>query len=150
MLQLVIIEISYFCVKCWFYCALIFNWALNECHWSDHVQLCNMKIFSAVWAGECKICLLVNNLVRVWWCFVQYCLYYFRWRLWWLSKFHSHVLSWCFQVYYWYQVLDRLISAYIVGNTFCQLLALFDVNGNMSVCAIKQRVIQRFNDVISK
>ena len=38
------------------------------------------------------------------------------------------------------------------GNNFCQLLASFDVNVNMPMAmyAVKQSVVQRFNDLITK
>jgi hypothetical protein len=35
-------------------------------------------------------------------------------------------------------VLNRLVSSHIRGNTFCQLLALFDVYVNMPIYAIKK------------
>jgi exonuclease III len=49
-----------------------------------------------------------------------------------------------------HRVLNRLVSVYIRGNTFCQLLALFDVNVNMPLYVIKQRVSQRYGELSTK
>ena len=44
------------------------------------------------------------------------------------------------------RVLNSLVSVYIRGNFFCQQLALFGINLNMPLYAIRQLVYQHFNN----